>query len=115
MDGVHPDWRCVDRVVVREGCGSAAKYLIKWRLLPYTEATWEGARDLASPEDQVQSCFGHAAVCQAHPGHARYAQSRCSDAMLSGQCLLVLMAACIRVHASWKIAGTRACTSQALA
>jgi hypothetical protein len=63
--GVHPEWRCVDRVIAREGAGEAAEYLVKWRLLPYAEATWEAAADLASPEDQVCSKFilGRWSVC----------------------------------------------------
>ena len=61
VEGVHPEWREVDRVIARSGAGPDAEYLVKWRLLPYSEATWESARSLALPEDRV----GHAGCLRA--------------------------------------------------
>ena len=36
--GIHSDWTQVDRVIAKDKAG---RYLVKWKGLGYTEATWE--------------------------------------------------------------------------
>lgn len=42
----------VERVIAEQGAG-AVQYLVKWRGLGYTEATWEAVESLASEADKV--------------------------------------------------------------
>lgn len=63
VHGVHPEWRLPERVIAQEGEGRRADYLVKWRLLPYSEATWEAASSLGLPEDQARA---HAAQPLVH-------------------------------------------------
>ena len=51
---MHPDWLIAERVIAKRGAGREAAFLVKWRGLPYAEATWEAAARLGSPEDNVR-------------------------------------------------------------
>jgi hypothetical protein len=50
VQGVHPDWVQVDRVIAHRCRLGRTSYLVKWRGLGYAESTWEAERDLAGEE-----------------------------------------------------------------
>ncbi|BDA49984.1 Chromodomain-helicase-DNA-binding protein 6 [Coccomyxa sp. Obi] len=52
VNGVHPDWMVVDRVIAQRGKGASLEYLVKWCQLSYSETTWEPARHLSQLEDK---------------------------------------------------------------
>lgn len=49
--GIHADWTVVERVIAHRA-GPAERFLIKWKGLGYSEATWIPASDL-QPADQA--------------------------------------------------------------
>lgn len=53
VNGVNPDWMVIDRVIAQDGKGADLDYLVKWCSLPYSECTWEPAKQLSFPEDKV--------------------------------------------------------------
>ena len=38
--GIHHDWLIIDRIIAKDKAG---RYLVKWRGLGYSEATWESS------------------------------------------------------------------------
>lgn len=38
--GIHHDWLSIDRIIAKDKAG---RYLVKWRGLGYSEATWESS------------------------------------------------------------------------
>eukprot|EP00892_Ulva_mutabilis_P002486 jgi/Ulvmu1/12238/UM086_0029.1 len=53
-DGVHPEWRTVERVFDDRVFQGRKQYYVKWCMLGYAESTWEDEEDLQSDEDQVK-------------------------------------------------------------
>lgn len=48
ISGIDKDWLEIHRVIAKD---SAGRYLVKWKGLPYSEATWESS---LMPSDKVQ-------------------------------------------------------------
>ena len=50
VDGVRAAWLLVERILAED----KGKYLVKWKKLPYDEATWEKASALFTDDDRAQ-------------------------------------------------------------
>ena len=50
VDGVRAVWLLVERILGED----KGKYLVKWKKLPYDEATWEKASALFTEDDHAQ-------------------------------------------------------------
>ncbi|KAL4858846.1 Chromodomain-helicase-DNA-binding protein 6 [Chlorella vulgaris] len=53
VNGIHPDWLKVDRVIAQRSRLGRRSYLVKWRGLGYAESTWESEKDLAAEEVHI--------------------------------------------------------------
>lgn len=47
-DGMHPEWRVVERVFDERVSEGRTQYYVKWYMLGYAESTWEDEEDLQS-------------------------------------------------------------------
>lgn len=47
-DGVHPEWRTVERIFAEREWQGHKQYYVKWFMLGYSESTWEVEEDLQS-------------------------------------------------------------------
>lgn len=48
QDGMHPEWRVVEKVFSDRVARGRTQYFVKWYMLGYQESTWEFEEDLAS-------------------------------------------------------------------
>ena len=51
MSGIHGDWLVIHRIIAKDKAG---RYLVKWKGLSYSEATWEVS---LLPSDKVWALF----------------------------------------------------------
>ena len=62
--GIHHDWLEIDRIIAKDKAG---RYLVKWRGLGYSDATWENSLmssdKVHSPVYFVHSCISMY-ICQ---------------------------------------------------
>jgi len=54
IDGIHPEWTNVDRIVTDEELDGTQYFLVKWSGCPYSECTWESRDKLASDNDKTR-------------------------------------------------------------
>lgn len=47
-DGMHPEWRIVERVFDERVSNGRTEYYVKWYMLGYAQSTWEDEKDLQS-------------------------------------------------------------------
>ncbi|KAK9835518.1 hypothetical protein WJX74_002180 [Apatococcus lobatus] len=54
VNGVHPDWLRVHRVIAKKQTVRDAQFLTKWHGLGYSDATWESEADLKDDQEHIE-------------------------------------------------------------
>lgn len=54
IDGIHPEWTNIDRIVTDEDLDGTRYYLVKWSGCPYSECTWETRDKLTCANDKIK-------------------------------------------------------------
>lgn len=54
VDGIHPDYVDIDRIIAKRVQNGEVQYFVKWRGLGYGESTWESQDELLMKEEDIE-------------------------------------------------------------